>query len=186
MNVTDNPLKSIYRAGLFAFIIPVVAFALVYISGSMLLLDYVHVLLGAIWIGIDVFLGIIFTSVIKTINPETRKNIGMRMLPMTLFFIPSASIITPLAGYVLAVREGIFSITSHLFIIILILAAVLLIVSFTIMVPYSYGMTRNLSDEKSNLDKISRNMRIISIGALVQLVFQIAIVSLMAYIVVYL
>ncbi|WP_393971410.1 hypothetical protein OXIME_001686 [Oxyplasma meridianum] len=118
-------MRSIYRTGFIALAVPPIAFILTYISGSMLFLDYIHVLIGAIWTGVDVFLGLLFTNVIKTINLETRKNIGVRMIPMTLFFIPSASIVTPLAGYVLAVREGIFSFTSTLFIAIIIVGVIL-------------------------------------------------------------
>jgi hypothetical protein len=142
--------------------------------------------LGSIWTGVDVFLGLLFTNVIKTINLETRKNIGIRMIPMTLFFIPSASIITPLAGYVLAVREGIFSFTTPLFISIIIVGVILVSIGFLTIVPYSYGIMREASRKEIDLERISRNMRIVSLGSMFQLVFQVIIISLMAYIVVYL
>jgi hypothetical protein len=152
----------------------------------MIFLDYIHVLIGAVWTGVDVFLGLLFSNVIRTIGPETRKNIGMRMIPMTLFFVPSASIITPLAGYILALRAGIFSFTSPLFIAIIITGTILVSIGFLTVVPYSYGIARNIANGHWDLDIISRNMKIISMGALLQLVFQVIIISLMAYIVVYL
>lgn len=181
-----NPMKSAYRTGLIALAVPAIAFLLAYLSGSMLVLDYIHVLIGAIWTGVDVFLGLLFTNVIKTISLETRKNIGIRMIPMTLFFIPSASIITPLAGYVLAVREGIFSFTSPLFIAIIIVGVILVSIGFLTIVPYSYGIAREASRRDFDLERISRNMRIVSLGSMLQLVFQVIIISFMAYIVVYL
>lgn len=184
-NQVDS-IGSIYRTGFIALAVPAIAFILAYLWGSMLVLDYIHVLIGAIWTGVDVFLGLLFTNVIKTINLETRKNIGVRMIPMTLFFIPSASIITPLAGYVLAVRAGIFSFTSSLFIAIIIVGVVLVSIGFLTIAPYSYKILREASKREIDLEKISRNMRIVSIGSMFQLIFQVIIISLMAYIVVYL
>lgn len=186
MNEHRDSLKDIYRTGIIALVIPPLAFIIAYISGSMIFLDYIHVLIGAVWTGVDVFLGLLFSNVIRTIGPETRKNIGMRMIPMTLFFVPSASIITPLAGYILTLRAGIFSFTTPLFIAIIITGTILVSIGFLTVVPYSYGIARNISNGHWDLDIISRNMKIISMGALLQLVFQVIIISLMAYIVVYL
>jgi|YelNatPaOPRAMG01_1025707.scaffolds.fasta_scaffold03752_12 uncharacterized membrane protein len=186
MRNNGNSMRNIYRTGFIALAVPAIAFVLAYLSGSMLVLDYIHVLIGAIWTGVDVFLGLLFANVIKTINLETRKNIGVRMIPMTLFFIPSASIITPLAGYVLAVKEGIFSFTSTLFIAIIIVGVILVSIGFLTIVPYSYKVAREASRKEIDLEKISRNMRIVSIGSMFQLIFQVIIISLMAYIVVYL
>ncbi|WP_393971407.1 hypothetical protein OXIME_001683 [Oxyplasma meridianum] len=43
-----------------------------------------------------------------------------------------------------------------------------------------------MSHSEIHLERIARNMRIVSIGSLFQLIFQVIIISLMAYIVVYL
>ena len=37
-----------------ALVIPPLAFIIAYISGSMIFLDYIHVLIGAVWTGVDV------------------------------------------------------------------------------------------------------------------------------------
>lgn len=57
-NNTDS-MKSVYRTGLITLAVPAIAFMLAYLSGSMLVLDYIHVLLGSIWTGVDVFLGLL-------------------------------------------------------------------------------------------------------------------------------
>ena len=95
-----------------AFAVPFVALAIAYLWGSILALDYVHVLLGAIWTGVDVFLGLLFSTVMSNAPLETRTNVAVRILPMTLFFIPSVSIAVPLAGYLLASSEGIFTLST--------------------------------------------------------------------------
>ena len=178
-------LKPIYRAGVIAVMIPVIAFLGSWLSGSMLLLDYIHVLLGAIWTGVDVFYGLIFYFVISTMGPEGRSNISIRLIPMSLFFIPAASILTPLAGYILAVKEGIFSIHSEVFIAAIILGTILVAVGFLTIVLSSAIILRDIRSGRINQEKNSRLLMFGSRGALIQLVFQIAIISVMAYLVVF-
>ncbi len=177
--------KSIYRAGGIAVIIPVIGFLGSWLSGSMLLLDYIHVLLGAIWTGVDVFYGLIFYFVISTMGPEGRSNISIRLIPMSLFFIPTASILTPLAGYILAVREGIFSIHSEVFIAAIILGTILVAVGFLTIVLSSAIILKDMRSGRINQEKNSSLLMLGSRGAQIQLVFQIAIISVMAYIVVF-
>jgi glycosyltransferase involved in cell wall biosynthesis len=174
------------KVSILSALIPFLAFILAFLSRSLLLLDYVHVLIGAVWIGIDVFLGLLFSSVVRTIDQQSKIDIGRRMIPMILFFIPSASIVTPIAGYVLSVWEGIFSLTSHLFIAIIALGFVIVVISFFLILPSSLGLLREVSKNTSDSYIISRQLLLISKWAFLQLIFQIAIVSLMAYIVVYL
>lgn len=169
-----------------SIIIPVIAFIAAFISGSILFLDYVHVITGAVWIGTEVFLGLLFSSVIGTIDPISKTDIGRRIIPMTLFFIPSASIVTPLAGYILFIRENVCSVKSPLFIAIAVIGAIIVTISFVVIAPYSYSLKRIVEKESPDINKVSKNLSIISKGALLQLFFQIIIVSLMAYIVVYL
>ncbi len=178
-------LKSIYRAGTIAVVIPLAAFLGSWLSGSMLMLDYIHVLLGAIWTGVDVFYGLIFYFVISTMGSEGRSNISIRLIPMSLFFIPAASILTPLAGYILAVNERIFSIKSDVFVAAIFLGAILVVVGFLTIVLSSAIILKDIRSGNINHEKNSRLLMIGSRGALIQLIFQIAIISVMAYIVVY-
>ena len=166
--------------------VPLLAFIIAVISRDILIIDYVHVLIGAVWIGTDVFLGLLFASVTKTIDDLSKVHIAERMMPMTLFFIPTASIITPLLGYILSVKEGIFSFTSELFLSIIALTLVIVVISFAFIVPYSYDILKATRWESKNFGIISKRVNQISFFALVQLSFQIALVSLMAYIVVFL
>ncbi len=185
MTEPNSDLKRIYKHGSIAVFIPVLAFIIAYFANNILILDYVHVLLGALWTGVDIFLGIIFSSVIKTINKATKVNIARGMIPMTLFFIPTVSIVVPAAGYVLATSEGIFSFTSSIFMAIIIIGIILVATGFLTIVPVSWKFSRELSKENPDEDKISKDLSIISKGAFIQMFFQMAIISLMAYIVVF-
>jgi len=167
-------------------VVPLLAFIIAVGLGNILIIDYLHVLLGAVWIGVDVFLGLLFVSVTKTIDDLSRAHIAERMTPMTLFFIPTASVITPLLGYILSVKEGIFSFTSELFISIIALGFVIVVISFAFILPYSYDLLRATGAESRNYGRIFRRINQISEFALIQLAFQVALISLMAYIVVFL
>lgn len=185
MTGPDYDLKKIYKDGIIAVLVPSLAFLIAYFTNSILILDYVHVLLGALWTGVDIFLGLIFSSVIKTINKATKINIARGMIPMTLFFIPTVSIVVPAAGYVLATREGIFSFTSNIFIAIIIIGILLVMTGFLTIVPVTWKFSKELSKENPDKEKISKSINIISKGAFIQMFFQMAIISLMAYIVVF-
>lgn len=185
MNSSSVPLKS-RLSYLLPVAVPLLAFIIAVSLGNILIIDYIHVLIGAIWIGTDVFLGLLFASVTKTIDGSSKAHIAERMMPMTLFFIPTASIITPLLGYILSVKEGIFSFTSELFILIIAITFLIVVISFAFIVPYSYDILRATRWESKNFGIISKRINQISLFALVQLAFQIALVSLMAYIVVFL
>ncbi len=164
---------------------PFAALAAAYISGSILVLDYVHVLLGAIWTGTDVFLGLLFSAVISSSPIETRKNVAARLLPMTLFFIPAVSVVVPLAGYLLALHEGIFTLSNWLFRAIFVIGILLVGTGFATIVPFSMKIAPIVYG-KASPDRLPMYLKVISSGAFVQMLLQMAIISLMAYIVVYL
>ncbi len=152
--------------------------------GNILLIDYIHVLIGAIWTGTDVFLGLIFYIVLNGLDDNIRSRVAVRILPMTLYFIPAASVITPVLGFILSLKEGIFKL-NYLFIPIIALAFILFLMSFILI--FRYSMKIYVENKSKNcITKISGFLRAINITASVQLVIQVVIISLMAYIVVFL
>ncbi|MHB1662301.1 MAG: hypothetical protein ACYCSG_00505 [Thermoplasmataceae archaeon] len=181
----ENKLIKVYKHGSIAVIVPLIAFVIAYFLNNMLVLDYVHILLGALWTGVDIFLGLIFSSVIRTIGKSVKANIAKGMIPMTLFFIPAVSIIVPAAGYVLAIRENIFNPATGLFMAIEAIGIVLVATSFFVIVPFSWKFAKELSKDQPDEETISSSMSIISKGAFIQMFLQIAIIGLMAYMVVY-
>jgi hypothetical protein len=178
-------LKSIYRAGAIAAVLPVIVVLAAYLSGNFLFIDYVHVLLGAIWTGVDVFYGLIFYFVISSLDARTRADIAERLIPMSLFFIPSVSILTPLAGYILAVKQGIWNPYHPVFSVAIITGSILVAVGFMTIVPASALVLKEIRNASSNYERSSRLLMLGSHGALLQLALQIAMISVMAYIVVY-
>ena len=170
--------------GVIALVIPAIVFIAALINPGILILDYVHVLFGALWTGIDVFLGLIFFIVLSGMEDKIRSDISFRLIPMLLYFIPAMSVFTPLLGFALAVRENIFRL-DYLFIAIITISIVLALVSFAVIVPAIYsiykGFKGNSIDESRNGELLMR----IAKAASLQMVLQIVIIGLMAYIVVF-
>ena len=76
------------------------------LGGSLWFLNFVHVMAGVLWTGIDLFMGFIVGPVLRRVSPETRKAVMLGILPRTLILMPTLSTITGTAGWFLAVRLG--------------------------------------------------------------------------------
>ena len=98
-----SPLRPVY-------LIPAVAalgVMIVAINGpSLWFLNFVHVMAGVLWTGIDLFMGFVVGPVLRRVSPETRKTMMSGIIPRTLILMPTLSIITSTAGWFLAVRLG--------------------------------------------------------------------------------
>lgn len=76
------------------------------LSGDIWLLNYVHVMAGVLWTGIDLFMGFVLGPILRTADPEIRKAIALRLTPRTLFIMPTLTIMTTTAGWFLADARG--------------------------------------------------------------------------------
>ncbi|MEM3675596.1 MAG: hypothetical protein QXV22_00910 [Thermoplasmataceae archaeon] len=171
-------------ASILCVVVPVLAGIISVALRNLLVMDYVHVLLGAIWTGTDIFLGLIFTNVLRNVNNGIQQRVMKRLLPMTLFFIPTASVVTPAVGYFLASYEGIFSLSNSIFIAIVVVGLFLVSITFAVIMPYSIIIA--IKSKVPEIDSpIQRYVRGVTAGCFVQMLFQIGIISLMAYIVVF-
>ncbi|MBS28027.1 MAG: hypothetical protein CL566_03750 [Alphaproteobacteria bacterium] len=69
-------------------------------------LNFVHVFSGLLWTGIDLFLGFIIGPILRRVDFPVRRAITMRLMPRMLFVMPTLAIITPTAGWFMAVGQG--------------------------------------------------------------------------------
>ena len=76
------------------------------LGDSLWFLNFVHVMAGVLWTGIDLFMGFVVGPVLRRVSPETRKAVMLGILPRTLILMPTLSTITGTAGWFLAVRLG--------------------------------------------------------------------------------
>ncbi len=183
MNINRNVYHE-RRTGIISFMVPFIAFIMAISTPGILVLDYIHVLLGALWTGVDVFLGLIFLIVLSGMENDIKSDIAFKLIPMTLFFVPTVSILTPLLGFILSLRENIFTL-NYIFILIIIISIILVLLTFLIIVPASYKIYSGFKNNNANESSNGNSLMLIAKTATVQMVLQVAIISLMAYLVVY-
>ena len=76
------------------------------VSRNIWFLNWVHVMAGVMWTGIDLFMGFVLGPIMRTLDISVRKQILLKLTPRTLFLMPTLSIITGTAGWFLAVELG--------------------------------------------------------------------------------
>jgi hypothetical protein len=69
--------------------VPIVALIVALLSGRLLLLNYVHVLTGGTWTGIDLFMGLVMSRVLRGLSHQNRVEIIKKLVPIMLFFMPA-------------------------------------------------------------------------------------------------
>lgn len=160
--------------------IPIMAIVVALLIGDELYLDYVHVLMGALWTGIDLFMGIVVGRVLSKVSVPARVEFIKKMMPMMLFLMPSLSSVTITAGIYLAIWEGIFNIHYYTIIAAGIIVIILLIQGLGIFLPNELRIFLELRKEKPDTDKISRLGMINFKLSGSQAFFQIALIFVMA------
>ncbi len=131
------------RSGPFLIFIPMIALIGVLISASLVLLDYVHVITGGMWTGIDVFMGIFGRTVTK-ISPASRVEVAKRLTPTMLFLMPLIASVATTAGYYLAVRTGLWSLNSFWISATIIVVLILLVQGFGFLLPNELRVFREI------------------------------------------
>lgn len=159
---------------------PIVVLIAALLMRNKLLLDYTHVICGGTWTGIDLFMGLVMSRVMKGLAPEARAEVIKRLVPLMLFLMPALASVSITAGIYLAQWEGLFNIHSPLIIAAGAIVLILSIQGFGILLPTEVSVFLELIKEKPNRDKIVKlGMRNIKVSGS-QAIFQIAIIFIMA------
>jgi len=69
-------------------------------------LNFVHVLCGLLWTGIDLFMGFVLGPILRSVDVVVRREILLRLVPRTLFLMPTLAIITGTSGWYLSQDLG--------------------------------------------------------------------------------
>jgi hypothetical protein len=73
-------------------------------------LNFVHVICGVLWTGIDLFMGFVIGPILRKVGMSVRREIIVRLVPRTLFLMPTLSIITGTTGWFLAKDLGLLDV----------------------------------------------------------------------------
>jgi hypothetical protein len=69
-------------------------------------LNFVHVFIGLLWTGIDLFMGFLLGPILRVVDIPARKAVLLRLTPRTLFLMPTLAIVTGTTGWYLAEIMG--------------------------------------------------------------------------------
>lgn len=75
-------------------------------SKNIWFLNWVHVMCGVMWTGIDLFMGFALGPILRTVDISARRAVLLRLTPRTLFLMPTLAIITGTTGWYLAKDLG--------------------------------------------------------------------------------
>src|SRR5713101_9775572 len=161
-------------------LIPVVTLIAAVWSGSVLFLNYVHVLTGGTWTGVDLFMGLVMSRVLKGLPPEVRAEFIKKLVPVMLFFMPALASVAITAGVYLAKSEG-RDFNSIPIIAAGVIAIILTAQGFGLILPNELRIFRELRKDRPDIQKVIKlGMRNIYISGS-QSIFQIALIAVMAY-----
>src|SRR5215204_6592388 len=80
----QHPENIITSYSLVTLFVPIVALVLVLAYGNLLALNYLHVLTGGTWTGIDLFMGVVMSRILKGLEPQARTQVIKKLVPLML------------------------------------------------------------------------------------------------------
>ncbi len=155
--------------------------------GSVTFLNYVHIMMGALWTGIDLFMGFVLGPVLGGMEPKDRANVFRRLVPKMTFLMPVLAAVTITSGIELTQWLG-YASPSNLFaslanpwiLAAVVIVAILTVQGFGLLLPNEIRVFKQLLSDTPDIEKISRlGMRNAKLGG-VQGIFQLAIIFVMA------
>jgi hypothetical protein len=175
-----SPLRAGYLAAAVAAFVVMTAAIL---SPSLWLIDFVHVMTGALWTGIDLFMGFVIGPVLRRVSLDTRRAMIAGIIPRTLILMPTLSTITSTAGWFLAQRMGFLDLAYPQFwwvIAALGIVTVLTVQGLGYLLPMNLKLYFEISKPSPDHDKLKRWMRTYVRVVAVQGSMQVAIIVVMA------
>lgn len=159
--------------------VPIAALIISLVTMDIRLLIYTHVITGGTCTGIDLFMGLVMTRVMKGLPPEARTEVVKRLVPLLLFFMPVLAGVAITSGITLAQLYKILDFKFPMIVIAAAIVAVLTVQGYGVIMPNEIRIYRELQKETPDRDKIMRlglrNFRV----AGSQAIFQIAIIYVM-------
>lgn len=152
-------------------------------SKSHWFLNFVHVISGVLWTGIDLFMGFVVGPVMRAMPFPARRAFICRLFPRTLFIMPTVSTITGTAGWFLAVQGGYLNIAYPQFwwvVAALVIVTILTIQGIFILLPTNLLVYLELRKPNPDSAKIGRWMGRYIYVVTMQGLMQIAIIIVMA------
>jgi hypothetical protein len=175
-----SPLRVSYLAAAVAALALMTAAIL---GDSLWFLNFVHVMTGVLWTGIDLFMGFVIGPVLRRVSLDTRRAMIAGIIPRTLILMPTLSTITSTAGWFLSVRLGYLDLGYPQFwwvIAALAIVSVLTVQGLGYLLPMNLKLYFEIMKATPDHDKLARWMRAYVRVVAVQGSMQVAIIVVMA------
>ena len=132
------------------------------LSRDLWFLNFVHVVAGLLWTGIDLFMGFVIGPILRRLDFATRRAIIFRLMPKMIFIMTPLGIIAPTAGWFLAVELGYLDLAfpqMWWFIAALVVTTILGVQGIGILLPTNIRVYLEMQKAAPDGDKIARLMR---------------------------
>lgn len=166
--------------GLPMLLIPPILLVVIIFSHSFYFLEYFHVIAGSAWTGMDLVMGLFFAFVMRGLSNPERAEVSKRLVPTMLFFMPSIASVTVTAGLYTAFALHI-PLSNPYFIAAGIIVIILVAQGFALFLPNELRVYLEILRGSKDVGKIVRLTLLNLKLSLSQLVFQIAIILVMAH-----
>lgn len=146
-------------------------------------LNFLHVITGLMWTGIDLFMGFVLGPILRRLDLTARRAVVTRLSPRTLFLMPTLAGIATVTGIELARRGGYFDLAWPEYgwlLAALIVVTVLTIQGLGVLTPINLIVFFELRKAEPDMARTSRLMRVYLGTVASQGILQISIVAIMA------
>jgi hypothetical protein len=179
----DTPQKTIRWHYLWYVALALVVMIVAIESGNRWFLNFVHVISGVMWTGIDLFMGFVIGPVLRSAPPPARREIIIRLVPRTLFLMPTLATITGTTGWYLVKYLGYLDLPWPQFGWVagaLTLVLLMAIQGTGILLPTNLWVCFQLQKPNPDYEKVGRVMRYFFYLVAFQGVMQIITIVIMA------
>ena len=146
-------------------------------------LNFLHVMAGVMWTGIDLFMGFVVGPIIRRLPLEARRAIVVRLLPKTLFLMPTLAVITGTAGWYHARQLGFLDLPWPQYgwvLAALVIVVILTVQGIGVLLPTNLLAYLEMRKPAPDLPRIGRLMGRYVYATAFQGVLQVAIIVVMA------
>ena len=146
-------------------------------------LNFIHVMSGVLWTGIDLFMGFYVGPALRAAPFEARRAVIMRLMPRTLFLMPTLSILTGTSVWFNAKQLGFLETPWPQFgwvLAALVIITILTVQGLGILLPTNFRVYLELRKPEPDRDYITSLMRRYIYAVTFQGLMQVAIIVVMA------
>ena len=176
MTVTKPPRPLLHQLTWWTLAFPVVMIVAI-ARNDIFLLNWIHVLSGALWTGADLFMGFLLGPVLRRLDMPARTALIAYLVPRTLLYFPMVSLTAGTSGWFLVDWLGYTLSESPMYrltLISLALVAVMTITGLGFLLPNSLRIWSELRRPKPDRERIVRingiNIWLAGVQGLLQIV----------------